>query len=444
MPPKGQSYAKPRCESTASDLCKVFKCNFSQVPVSEFTFKDDDFTVLDKQLAFFVDLWKVDPYVSESVLAAGLQKAFPNATVATAKAVGKDIRMNLSLIHTKKRSMTSGLKLPVLKAFLDALPEENVSLPIKQPSSSSMDKPKLAKAKSVAELYGFKADPGLSEVNVSQYTISDSSQPDAETKSEVVEAKVASEAVVVPACQGSMVAQACQGYYFDYQEMALVRRWKDGKTEIGKMKAGPNGFALAIFSDRSEQETTVSNLEMIFGKGVRKKPASAFKKPFPHITLSESDDEDEPVKASMKRPAAQISPSASEVKDVKKKPAAHISSATSEDAVELVKASPVDQGQKEQPAEAKPGKALKHNILELPSSHKLKIGLFTEKAYITSMAPDSDKWILLIGVGKSQAARNGKDHHVIMEQVWDHIKSLTDLPSKEEMKGLVSSLLHSV
>ena len=431
MGPKGHSYAKPRCESTASDLCKVFKCNYSAVPVSEFSFKDDDFTVLDKQMDFFVDLWKADPYVSESVLAAGLQKAFPNATVSIAKAVCKDIRLNLSLIHTKKRSMTSGLKLPVLKAFLEKLPDDGVPLPIKQTSSSSKVEPQLGKAKSVAELYGFQSGPA--EMNVSQYTISGSSQPDVETNPKVV----AKEAVVVPACQGSMVAPACQGYYFDYQEMALVRCWKDGSTETGKMKAGPTGFALAVFSDRSEQETTVSNLEMIFGKGVRKKPAGTVKKPFPRITLSESDgeddDEDESVKSLRKRPAAQISPSASELKGVKKKPAAHISPATSEDAVEPVKA-----------VEAKPGKALKHNIWELPSSCKLKLGLFSEKAYITSMAPDSDKWTLLINVGSDQAARNGKNHHAIMQQVWEHTKTLTDLPSKDEMRRLLLSLLDSV
>jgi len=149
------------------------------------------------------------------------------------------------------------------------------------------------------------------------------------------------------------------------------------------------------------------------------------------------------VKASMKRPAAQISPSASEVKDVKKRPAAHISSATSKDAVEPVEASPVPKSHMEQPAEDKLGKALKHNIFELPSLHKLKIGLFREKAYITSMAPDSDKWTLLINVGSDQAARNGKNYHAIMEQVWKHTQTLTDLPSKEEMKHLLLSLLHS-
>ena len=60
------------------------------------------------------------------------------------------------------------------------------------------------------------------------------------------------------------------------------------------------------------------------------------------------------------------------------------------------------------------------------------------------MAPDSDKWTLLINVGSDQAARNGKNHHAIMQQVWEHTKTLTDLPSKDEMRRLLLSLLDSV
>ena len=152
MGPKGQAYAKPKCESNALDICKLFRIHYSEAPTSTFTFKDDDFAVLGQQMDFFLDLWKADPYVSEGVLAAGLHKAFPNVDRATGKRMSKDIKLNLVQIHTKKRSLTTGLKLPVLKAFLDKLPDDHIPLPIKQPSSSSSGKPGLEKAKSVAEL----------------------------------------------------------------------------------------------------------------------------------------------------------------------------------------------------------------------------------------------------------------------------------------------------
>jgi hypothetical protein len=420
MAPKGQTYAKPKCESSALDICKLFRSHYTEAPTETFTFKDDDFAVLGKQMDFFVDLWKADPYVTESVLAAGLQKAFPNVDRATGKRISKDIKSNLILIHTKKRTMTSGLKLPVLKTFLDKLPDDQVPLPIKQPSSSSKG-PGLVKAKSVAELYGFKSGPVLPEVKVSQYTISDSSDLEVEPETKVGEPELAA---------GSMVVQACKGYYFDYQEMALVQYWNEGSgdfgknhTEVGKMKAGPNGFAVATFSDGSVQETTVCNLEMIWTKGVLKRPAAVpMKRPTADMSPSSSEHDDEPVKAVRKRPAGLISPSGSD------------------DAPEPVKAStsPVAPAG---PMDTQPGKALKYNIFELPSKHKLKIGLFTEKAYITYMAPGSEKWELLINVGSAQAARNGKNHHDIMGKVWDHTKTLTELPSKAEMKALVMSLI---
>ena len=413
MGPKGQTYAKPKCESNALDICKIFRSHYTAAPTDAFTFKDDDFAVLGKQMEFFVDLWKADPYVCESVLAAGLHKAFPHVDRATGKRISKDIKSNLALIHTKKRSMTSGLKLPVLKTFLDKFSDDSFPSPIKQPSSSSKE-PGLVKAKSVAELYGFKSAPVLPEVKVSQYTISDSSDLEVEPETKVVEPEMAA---------GSMVVQACKGYYFDYQEMALVQYWNEGSgdfgknhTEVGKMKAGPNGFAVASFSDGSVQETTVCNLEMIWTKGVLKRPATVpMKRPTANMSNSSSEHDDEPVKAVRKRPAGHISSSGS---DAAREPAG--------------------------PMDTQPGKALKYNIFELPSKHKLKIGLFTEKAYITYMAPGSDKWELLINVGSAQAARNGKNHHDIMGKVWDHTKTLTELPTKAEMKALVMSLILQV
>jgi len=381
MAPKGATYAKPKCEVTASQICKVFKYHFTEAP-SGLNCQDEDFTVLGQRMDFFVELWKADPYVSENVLFAGLQKAFPSATNTSTKAIAKAIRQQLSFIHTKKRTMTSGAKLPVLKKFLQEVQEEDdVALPIKssyqQPSTSSKPQIKLAKASSVAELYGFKQD--AAEVPVSQVTISDAAEVDE------------------PA--NPLKVEACDGYYFDYNEMALVRFFgqaEDGfqMMEHAKMTAGPNGFAIATFTDGSEHETTVSNLEMSFceqAKGVMKKPAGVKKRPASQ--LIGSDSEDESVKS------------------------------------------------EGQPVKAKPVKALSHNIFELPSKHKLRLGLFREKAYITSMTPGEEKYRLLINVGSDQAARNGKTHHDIMSQVWEHVKTLSTLPAKADLKTLVLSLL---
>ena len=395
MAPKGLPYAKPKCEVTASQICKVFKYHFTELPSGLTLKSDEDFTVLEKHMDFVVELWKTDPYVSENVMSAGLRKAFPASTQASTKAAAKAIRQQLSLIHSKKRSMTSGAKLPVLKKFLQEVQEDDHVLPIskpaavKQPSTSSKQP---AKASSVAELYGFKPNPA--EVPVSQVTISDDADP-------VDEPSHDGQQGPGDFPESVMLVEGCRGYYFDYNAMCLVKLLatdaEDGfaLTESAKMREGPNGFAIATFSDGQEKETTVSNLEMNFCKEaklpeVRKRPAAVVRK----------------------RPASQLIGSDSEPEEV--------------------------QPAKAQPAKAEPGSK---NIFELPSKHKLKLGLFRDKAYITSLAPGEEKYTLLINVGIDQAARNGKGHHDIMRLVWEHVKTLPTLPAKADLKTMVLSLL---
>ena len=403
MAPKGLPYAKPKCEVTASQICKVFKYHFTELPSGLTLKSDEDFTVLEKHMDFFVELWKTDPYVSENVMSAGLHKAFPAATQASTKAAAKAIRQQLSLIHSKKRSMTSGAKLPVLKKFLQEVQEDDHTLPIskprKQPSTSSKQP---AKASSVAELYGFKPNPA--EVPVSQVTISDDADP-------VDEPSHDGQQGPADFPESVMLVEGCRGYYFDYNAMCLVKLLatdaEDGfaLTESAKMREGLNGFAIATFSDGQERETTVSNLEMNFCKEaklpeVRKRPAAVVRKR-PASQLIGSDSEPEEVQPAKAQPA---------------------------------KAQPA----KAQPAKAEPGSK---NIFELPSKHKLKLGLFRDKAYITSLAPGEEKYTLLINVGIDQAARNGKGHHDIMRLVWEHVKTLPTLPAKADLKTLVLSLL---
>ena len=116
-------------------------------------------------------------------------------------------------------------------------------MPVRLPASSSKEKLERAPtSKSTAELYGFKSQSDLPEVAVSQHTISDTaSQPE-----------VAAQAAV---------AEACERSYFDFDAMCLVCFFKNGRSEMAKMKAGENGFAMAVFRDGFEKEQTVANLE---------------------------------------------------------------------------------------------------------------------------------------------------------------------------------------
>jgi hypothetical protein len=195
MPAKGIPFQKPKCVSTPTQIAKVFRSHFLEIPATVFAFKEDDFNVLDQNMDFFKDLWTVDSYVSEKVLGEALKKAFPAVKAQTARLISKDIKSNLTMIQYKKRKITSGLKLPVLKKFLEMVDtDSDDNLPIEQKHQSPASSSKLAKAsvesgdttskfgygakaKSVAELYGF-ASNAASDPPVSQITISDSSQPD--------------------------------------------------------------------------------------------------------------------------------------------------------------------------------------------------------------------------------------------------------------------------
>ena len=72
MAPKGNTHAKPKCEVSAAQICKVFKYHFTALPSGLTLNSDEDFAVLEKRMDFFVELWKTDPYVSENVLSCAV------------------------------------------------------------------------------------------------------------------------------------------------------------------------------------------------------------------------------------------------------------------------------------------------------------------------------------------------------------------------------------
>lgn len=399
MPPKGSTYVKARSENDQKALRKVFRSHYCEVPSQCFQFKDDDFTVLKSNMDFFLDLWHLNPYHSEKALGDAVKASFVQCKAAVAKAIAKDIKANLNLMHYKKRSLTSGKKCPILKEFFDLLedkqPQQTSSSSSLAPSSSSLApfssasapvlpvKATPPSALAIAKLYGFSGPP---ELPPSQITVSDESLHEEEP----------------------VVVEAWKGYYFDYQAMCLVRFSADGKTEMSEMQPGPNGFALAKFSDASIQETTVANLELFEDMAVQKKPSMAKKRPAAAL-MSEADD------------ARDCSETSEPCVDV---------------AAELAKANDI-------PQHAKVSSLFASNKAMLGTGEVLKLGLFRDKSYITYKPSGAQKFTLLVGVSKEQAARNNKHHHRVMQEVWDKLRGYTSMPSKSDMKALVLTLLAS-
>lgn len=355
-------------------------------------------------MEFFLDLWSLNPYHSEKALGDAVKASFAQCKAAVAKAIAKDIKANLNLMHYKKRSLTSGKKCPILKEFFDLLedkqPQQTSSSSSLAPSSSYLAPFSLAPSSSasapvlpvkatppsalaIAKLYGFSSQP---ELPPSQITVSDESLHEED-----------------------LPVEAWKGYYFDYQAMCLVRFSADGKTEMSEMQPGPNGFALAKFRDDSIQETTVPNLDLFEDMAVQKKPSMAKKRPAAAL-MSEADD-------------AQACSQTSELACV-------------DVAAVLAKADDIPQC-------SKVSSLFASNKAMLGTGEVLKLGLFRDKSYITYKPPGAEKFTLLVGVSKEQAARNNKHHHSVMREVWDKLRGYTSMPSKADMKALVITLLAS-
>ncbi len=210
------------------------------------------------------------------------------------------------------------------------------------------------------------------------------------------------------------------GYYFDHMKCCLVRttRTKTGSilTEMSAMKEGDDGFALACFSDGDEITTEIPNLQL-FGQiphGLKrpaalKRPAKASKhsKQLSDAPLGESHDDMSDIEKSsddssvngLKRPASSL----------------------------------VAPAQK--PVKATPGK---HTF---PGGTEMKLGKFTGQSYITFRRPGEAKFMLLICCSRCKADRNGKNHHNIMDIMWEKLKGKTNMMTKDECKELLMGLL---
>jgi hypothetical protein len=282
------------------------------------------------------------------------------------------------------------------------------------PDSTGSGKTKVQTLEDIKTMYGLVSTEGCSN-DLSQVTISsDDVEVDCNSLVKVPEKDCQSPVKLNEKDCNSL------GYYFDHMKCCLVRtqRTKNAEmlTDMSTMKEGAEGFALACFADGEEVQTDIPNLQL-FGQiphGL-KRPA-AFKRP-----------------AALKRPA-------------KADPALSDETLQSEDDHEEESDVPVASDGLERPASSldvplvKPGKAspLLHTF---PGGTEMKLGKFTGQSYITFKRPGEAKYILLVCCSSSRAARNGKDHHSIMDTVWDKMKGKPNMMTKDECKQLVVDLL---
>lgn len=371
----------------AKDLAKIFRGFFGK-PLTPEELQADWEECLERHMDFFVDLWKADMYPTETVLQQGVSLAWPKVGATVAKQIAKSVKTVLSTLHYKRRRLTSGQKSPkVLGTFLKEVAQPQLPLATGS-SSSNFKQPVPAKSaaekptsQTIAAMYGLSNNS--KDFPVSQVTISDCVE----------------EALVVSDSQEEATCEASYGYYYDYQDCCLVRT-KNGQTERSTMKPGKDGFAEAVFSDGMVRSTEIANMELF----CLKKPATCLKRPAAAL------QEDRKVLESAGEDAV------SEIED---------------DSAELEAAKPMA---------AKPHDAGGKNFT-FQCGIAMKLGLFTGQSYITYKEPGMAKFTLLVACSCKMASRNGKDHHAVMQAIWDFVKSLPAVPSKHSSKQLLLDML---
>ena len=401
--------SRPSSTATKAQVSKVFRCNYSSIPVATFTEQvgDEELSLLDRNMSFFKDIWELDKYVAESVLVDGMKLAWPRVSVAQAKVIVKSVKTVLSLLHLKKKKITSGAKSPVLKKFLhmvgelDAEAEVDLQSNVQQQNVQQQNVHMKKASTSVAELYGFPAASNACQLPLSQITISDDTEVEDDPAQPTFAGGTAIESTEV------LIPASSTGHYFDYQAMCLTRLLPGGGIEKSKLKPGDDGFAVAEFADGTAVTTTVPNVEVF--PPCLKRPA-----------------------ANLKRPAACLEKPAVAESDE----GADGGGSSLEETLPLIAST-------EAPHWVKPRAGTGgSNVFRLENGCVLKLGKFKDKSYITYMEPHMEKFTLLVGCSDAQAARNGKHHHDIIGEVWSRLKASPDtLPEKGNMKALVLELL---
>jgi hypothetical protein len=390
----------------AKELAKAFRGSSSPVSLGSFSGSMEE--CLEMHFDLLVDIWKVDKYAAEVEIRQAVKLA-KGCDMAVCMGIGKSIKSLLTSIHYKRRRLTSGERSPkVLLRFLNAV--EEPALPILQ---SQMSKPMLAKAMpmevvakssssssaEIAALYGLAAKP---EDKLSQVTVSDDMGECCGQPEIVLDSQEGPPPMEEPA-KG-------YGYYFDNDQGCIIRFHKvsDGQLihEPSNMQPGKAGFAEAIFPDGSIHVSEIANMEL-FPETSFKKPAACLKKP----AKAEAENGCSPdnVDAEM----------------------------SEESEAEM----PIEKETPGEPAKAEIPKYYCTESFQMSNGVVLKFGPFTGQSYITYKEPGKAKFTLLSCCSDKKAARNGKCHKQIVKALFEHLKTLQSMPSKEACGAFVLSLL---
>jgi hypothetical protein len=432
---------KSASTSDAKQLAKLLRMHFKTL--TEMSFVGSLEECLERHLDFFVDLYRLDKYPTETNLKEAIGAVWPTLKMP-AMAMAKNIKGTLGSLHYKGRRLTTGKKTDAItKRFFEIVGGEDSDVhapklpvvdekPLLQPGcKKARVQEKIEQSSSSSTAKGTSqsssAHPVTSQSFASiaaMYGLASASLP---TPADEL---LLSQITVTSGCSDMLekAGTTTVGTYWDHADCCLVKVSNDGaQTEKSVMKPGKDGFAEAHFGNNDIVCTDIPNLEIFPTRNaVLKKPAKAEKK------------------VVMKKPAKK-----QEIAESEGEMAKEIAESDGEMAKEIAEsdgemADGTAESEHERAISEVAAKPAKANLFQWPDGTKMKLGLFTGQSYITTKSKLQLKFKLLVCCSKDRAARNGKDHHLVMQNLWEHFKSQPTLPAKADCKVLLDDSLSSL
>jgi hypothetical protein len=364
---------------------------------------------------FIFDVMKMDYYPSEKLIRTAMSLAFPEMITESAT-MAKQLKCVLNYMNKKRKARTDGSRMhEMTNNILDWLDKaQQVS---DQDRYQGHDCSSIVGNDNLAPPPGWipgtgsddpEDDPLLSQLTINSSIRSDDTCPYSDEDSG--DCKV-QEALEPGKANAKGFAQ-----FWDHGRCTMVRSWPAASAgepleELATMKQGNDGFLKACFGEEKPIDTELANV--LLTPKPKKKPAKASKRP---------------AAAVLKRPAK-----ASKGLAVKQK-------AVEEQLVPLA----VQQMAVEELFEFPPEclyLTIEECNVQLQNGTRIKLGCFTDQSYITMKPPGEPKWPCLVSCSAKQGARNGKDHHVIMKNIFSQLKVMQEIPSKDVCKAMVLQLL---
>ena len=273
MPPQAMQPMRPRGrnEATVASVAKVCRANLRHVAMDMFAGPEDQ--VAEQHEIFFKDLLALTQYPTESVLQGGFGCAFPEIPANVHATAAKHVKQLVMWLRNKKKTMTSGRKLP--PAVLRLARQLGAS-PAPSPSPGKEDSPQ-TRGPSASTTVSNSFDAAAT---AARYGVAPPTPPRkaaaADCQSPGCALEVLSSQDVEYVCGLSPVAkkparprletsgsaaassttpQLDARVYWDCGRMTLARLTPRGEELATEIRAGPDGFLLATFADGLEAST---------------------------------------------------------------------------------------------------------------------------------------------------------------------------------------------